>query len=143
MKDNYKSKAKNLTDAICRSLPHLDKRYMKPGDFPGLEFWVQPGGSKSWYYQFRIKGTKDQLRKKIGTYPTIGVTESFNRANILAKTNRESLFSLLKNHKKQFIDMNKYFENFNRDDLYAVQGPHLSPKGYKLVADKINKYISK
>ena len=39
--------------------------------------------------------------------------------------------------------MNKYFENFNRNDLYAIQGPHLSPKGYKLVADKINKYISK
>jgi len=65
------------------------------------------------------------------------------RPNILAKTNRESLFSFLKDHKIQFIDMNKYFENFNRDDLYAVQGPHLSPKGYKLVADKINKYISK
>ena len=65
------------------------------------------------------------------------------RPNILAKTNRESLFIFLKDHKIRFIDMNKYFENFNRDDLYAVQGPHLSPKGYKLVADKINKYISK
>ena len=85
MKEQKKSKAKNLTDAICRSLPRLDKRYMKQGDFPGLEFWVQPGGSKSWYYQFRIKGTKDQLRKKIGTYPTIGVTEAFNRAKQLAK----------------------------------------------------------
>ena len=85
MKEQKKSKAKNLTDAICRSLPRLDKRYMKQGDLPGLEFWVQPGGSKSWYYQFRIKGTKDQLRKKIGTYPTIGVTEAFNRAKQLAK----------------------------------------------------------
>ena len=85
MKEQKKSKAKNLTDAICRSLSRLDKRYMKQGDFPGLEFWVQPGGSKSWYYQFRIKGTKDQLRKKIGTYPTIGVTEAFNRAKQLAK----------------------------------------------------------
>ena len=56
MKEQKKSKAKNLTDAICRSLPRLDKRYMKQGDFPGLEFWVQPGGSKSWYYQFRISG---------------------------------------------------------------------------------------
>ena len=51
MKEQKKLKAKNLTDAICRSLPRLDKRYMKQGDFPGLEFWVQPGGSKSWYYQ--------------------------------------------------------------------------------------------
>jgi len=47
MKEQKKSKAKNLTDAICRSLPRLDKRYMKQGDFQGLEFWVQPGGSKS------------------------------------------------------------------------------------------------
>jgi len=65
-----------------------------------------------------------------------------HRPNILAKSNRESLFDFLKDHKIQYIDMNKYFEDFNRDDLYAVQGSHLSPKGYKLVADKINKYIS-
>ena len=64
------------------------------------------------------------------------------RPNILSKLNRESLFSFLKVHKIQYIDMNKYFEGFKRDDLYAVQGPHLSPKGYKLVADKINQYIS-
>ena len=31
-----KSKSKNLTDAICRDLPRLDKRYFKPSDFPGL-----------------------------------------------------------------------------------------------------------
>ena len=65
------------------------------------------------------------------------------RPNILAKSNRESLFNFLKDNKIQYIDMNKYFENFNRDDLYAVQGSHLSPKGYKLVAKKINEYISK
>ena len=46
MKEQKKSKAKNLTDAICRSLPRLDKRYIKQGDYPGLELWVQPGGSK-------------------------------------------------------------------------------------------------
>ena len=57
MKEQKKSKAKNLTDAICRSLPRLDKRYMKHGDFPGLEFWVQPGGTKSWAYQYRIKSS--------------------------------------------------------------------------------------
>ena len=37
MKDkNKKTKAKKLTDAICKSLPRLDKRYCKPGDYPGL-----------------------------------------------------------------------------------------------------------
>ena len=85
MTDKKKSKAKNLSDAICRSLPRLDKRYMKQGDYPGLEFWVQPGGSKSWYYQYRSKGVKDQIRKKIGTFPVVGVTEAFNRAKKLAK----------------------------------------------------------
>ena len=80
-----KSKAKNLSDAICRSLPRLDKRYMKQGDYPGLEFHVQPGGNKSWYYQFRIKGKKGQIRKKIGTYPVIGVVEAVSRAKQLAK----------------------------------------------------------
>jgi len=85
MTDKKKSKAKNLTDAICRSLPRLDKRYMKQGDYPGLELWVQPGGSKGWYYQYRIKGVKDPLRKKIGSFPTVGVTEAFNRAKKLSK----------------------------------------------------------
>ena len=85
MKEQRKSKAKNLTDAICRSLPRLDKRYMKQGDYPGLELWVQPGGSKGWYYQYRIKGVKDPLRKKIGSFPTVGVTEAFNRAKKLSK----------------------------------------------------------
>ena len=39
MKEQKKSKTKNLTDTICRSLPRLDKRYIKQDDFPGLEFW--------------------------------------------------------------------------------------------------------
>jgi len=57
MKDlNKKTRAKKLTDAICSSLPLLDKQYYKPGDYPGLEFWLQPGGTKSWKYQYRIKG---------------------------------------------------------------------------------------
>tara|TARA_B100001057_G_C22409727_1_gene779176 strand:+ start:207 stop:620 length:414 start_codon:yes stop_codon:yes gene_type:complete len=33
-----KSKAKNLTDAICRDLNRLDKDYFKPGDYPNLAF---------------------------------------------------------------------------------------------------------
>ena len=32
---NKKSKAKKLTDAVCRDLPRLDKRYYKLGDYPG------------------------------------------------------------------------------------------------------------
>ena len=63
MKEQKKSKAKNLTDAICRSLPRLDKRYMKQGDFSGLEFWVQPGGSKSWNINIELKVFKIYLSR--------------------------------------------------------------------------------
>ena len=83
MKEN--KKGKNLTDAICRSLPLLDKRYMKRGDYPGLEFWVQPGGTKSWAYQYSIKGTKYPIRKNLGTYPVVGVVEATNRVKKLSK----------------------------------------------------------
>ena len=64
------------------------------------------------------------------------------RPNILAKSNRESLFVFLKEHNIKYIDMNRYFKNLDINDLYAVQGMHLSPKGYKLVAEKIDEYIS-
>ena len=50
-----KSRAKKLTDAICRDLPRLDKRYFKPGDYPGLELWVLPSGKKTWNFQYRTK----------------------------------------------------------------------------------------
>ena len=36
-----------------------------------------------------------------------------------------------------FIDMRKYFSNFEENKLYAKYGPHLSPFGSKLVAKKI------
>ena len=84
MNDIKKSKAKKLTDAICRDLPLLDDRYSKPGDYPGLEFWVMPGGTKSWKFQYRVKGIKDPRRKKIGTYPVVGVVEATARAKKIA-----------------------------------------------------------
>jgi hypothetical protein len=58
---------------------------MKPADYPGLEFWVQPGGSKSWQYQYRIKGVKAPIRKKIGLYSVIGVVEANARAKKISK----------------------------------------------------------
>jgi len=44
-----------------------------------------PGGTKSWKYQYRIKGVKDPVRKKIGTYPVIGVVEATARAKKISK----------------------------------------------------------
>jgi len=79
-----KSKAKNLTDAICRDLNRLDKRYFKPGDYPGLEFWVLPTGKKTWYFQYRTSAKKYQQRKKIGNYPVVGVVEATKRAKELS-----------------------------------------------------------
>ena len=41
--ENKKTRSRKLTDAICRDLRRLDKPYFKPGDYPGLQFWVEPG----------------------------------------------------------------------------------------------------
>jgi len=78
------SKSKKLSDAICRDLNRLDKRYFKQGDYPGLEFWVMPSGVKTWFYQYKVKAKKYQQRKKIGNYPTIGVVEAIKRAKALS-----------------------------------------------------------
>ena len=75
-----KTKSKNLTDAICRDLPRLDNRYIKPGDYPGLELWVYPSGIKTWSFQYRIKGKPYPFRKKIGNYPAVGVNEALRKA---------------------------------------------------------------
>ena len=75
-----KSRAKKLTDAICRDLPRLDKRYFKPGDYPGLELWVLPSGKKTWNFQYRTKNQKYPIRKKLGNYPTVSITAAVNRS---------------------------------------------------------------
>lgn len=80
-----KSKSKNLTDAICRDLPRLDKRYFKPGDFPGLEFWVLTSGTKTWYYQYKPKNKKYQLRKRLGNYPTVGIVEAIKKSKQISQ----------------------------------------------------------
>ena len=80
-----KLNTKNLTDAICRNLPRLDKRYYKKGDYPGLEFWVHPSGKKSWYFQYRSKNYKYPQRKSLGTYPVVGVVEALKKAKQLSQ----------------------------------------------------------
>ncbi len=79
-----RKKSKKLSDAICRDLNRLDKRYFKPGDYPGLEFWVMPSGIKTWQFQYKVKNKKYQQRKKIGNYPNIGVVEANKRAKALS-----------------------------------------------------------
>jgi len=69
MKDNKKTKAKKLTDAICRDLPLLDDRYSKPGDYPGLEFWVMSGALKVGNFNIELKELKILEEKRLG--PTL------------------------------------------------------------------------
>jgi integrase len=78
------TKTKKLTDAICRDLPRLDNRYYKPGDYPGLEFWVLPTGKKTWKFQYRVKGKRFPFRKKLGNYPAVGVVEANKKARQIA-----------------------------------------------------------
>ncbi len=75
-----KTKSKKLTDAICRDLRRLDKRYYKQGDFPGLELWVLTSGKKTWYFKYTNKAKKYQLRKHLGNYPVVGVAEALKKA---------------------------------------------------------------
>ena len=79
------TKKKNITDAIARDLPRLDKAYYKPGDYPGLELWIYPSGKKTWRFQYRTKNKKYPIRIKIGNYPHVGVIESIKRAKEEAK----------------------------------------------------------
>jgi len=74
-----------LTDAICRSLNRLDKKYYKPGNYPGLQFWVLTSGTKTWYYQYRTKGKKYQQRKRLGNYPHVGLIEAHKKAKQLSQ----------------------------------------------------------
>ena len=79
-----KSKSKKLTDAICRDLPRLDKKYYKPGDYPGLQFWVLPSGTKTWYFQYNSKSRNYQKRKHLGQYPHVEVNEATKKAKSIA-----------------------------------------------------------
>ena len=40
---------RKLTEATIKSLNPLDKRKIYPADYPGLELWFNPGGTKTWY----------------------------------------------------------------------------------------------
>jgi len=74
-----------LTDAICRSLNRLDKKYYKPGNFPGVQFWVLTSGTKTWYYQYRTPNKKYPVSKRLGNYPHVGLVEAHKKAKQLAQ----------------------------------------------------------
>ena len=54
-KDKNYDEKKNITDAIARDLPRLDKAYYKPGDYPGLELWIYPSGKRPGDFSIELK----------------------------------------------------------------------------------------
>ena len=74
-----------LTDAICRSLNRLDKKYYKPGNYPGVQFWVLTSGTKTLYYQYRTPNKKYPVSKRLGNYPHVGLVEAHKKAKQLAQ----------------------------------------------------------
>ena len=71
---------RKLTEATIKSLNPLDKRKIYPADYPGLELWVNPGGTKTWYKQYRVKGKKIPDRFRLGNYPQITIRDAELRA---------------------------------------------------------------
>ena len=82
---------RKLTDAVIRSINPLDERKIYSADYPGLELWVNPGGTKSWYKQYRVKGKKSPERFRLGNYPQITIRDAELRAkkiNLVAQRPR-------------------------------------------------------
>jgi len=144
--ENKKSKARKLTDAVCRDLPRLDKKYYKPGDFPGLQFWVLPSGTKTWYYQYRTKNKKYPQSKKLGNYPIVSVVEATKKAKTEAlkifngqdprETEKSELLELQlgevirKYYAEELTTVNQYRPSTIKG-IKAVFGPWIFRKTYE------------
>jgi hypothetical protein len=68
-------------------------------------------------------------------------TSEFWRPDPRAKSYAHLLSLYAKQHKVEFLDMTKSLRSLG-EEAYAVKGPHLSPKGYKLVSEKIEEILS-
>lgn len=64
-----------LTDAECRNaICQPDKRHVRLTDAGGLYLQVSPGGSKRWFYKFRINGVEKQM--SLGHYPQVKLSDA-------------------------------------------------------------------
>lgn len=72
-----------LTDAQCRnaSCPP-ERKQARFADSGGLYLEVSPGGSKRWFYKYRIQGKEKKLA--LGSYPAVSLTAA-RRARDAAK----------------------------------------------------------
>ena len=107
-----------LTDAICRSLNRLDKKYYKPGNYPGVQFWVLTSGTKTWYYQYRTPNKKYPVSKRLGNYPHVGLVEAHKKAKQLA----QNIFNVIYPEEQEKSDIMKMqlgeaLKNYYIDEL--------------------------
>ncbi|MFN9577143.1 MAG: tyrosine-type recombinase/integrase [Gemmatimonadota bacterium] len=75
-----------LTPAAIRALPPRATRYAVPdGTVKGLQLRVSPNGVKTWSFKYRPKGQLDapELRRTLGEYPALGLTEARREAEAL------------------------------------------------------------
>ena len=68
-----------LTDAKCRAeKPGASRRKLSDGQ--GLQFWVQPNGSKLWQLVYQFGGKQRQL--SLGPYPEVTLSEARSRRDL-------------------------------------------------------------
>src|ERR1700761_8762585 len=68
-----------LTDAKCRAeKPGASRRKLSDGQ--GLQFWVQPNGSKLWQLIYYFTGKQRQL--SLGPYPEVTLSEARSRRDL-------------------------------------------------------------
>ncbi|EFH4734159.1 tyrosine-type recombinase/integrase [Escherichia coli] len=63
----------SLTSAKIRTLKPSDKPF-KVSDSHGLYLRVKPGGSRHWYFKYRISGKESRIA--LGTYPAISLSDA-------------------------------------------------------------------
>jgi len=59
----------------------------------------------------------------------------------LTKKYRDSISIYLKKNNSYFLDFTKILDDMSEREAFALKGTHLSPEGYKKVANEINKFI--
>ena len=129
-----KNKTYKLTDAMIRKLNPLDKAKEYPGNYPGLALRVNEKGTKTWFYQYRVKGIKYPLRKRIGVYPTIGLKE----AEIRSKKIDQKKFEGIDPREQDKINVGNLLlkdalDKFYQEDLVVPYYSQSTIQGFKAI----------
>jgi integrase len=65
-----------ISDTTIRNLKATGKK-QKLSDGGGLQFWLLPGGTKTWRYAYRFGGSQKDV--VLGQYPAVGLAEARRR----------------------------------------------------------------